>query len=69
MGDHVHSHPGISSTFRGPLYWLNSTVLVETVEYYVSNNSTIYGILIDGSKEFDGPCHLKLFELLETYNV
>ena len=30
-----------------------STLLVETVEYYVSNNSTVYVILIDASKAFD----------------
>ena len=30
-----------------------STLLVEIVEYYVSNNSTVYVLLIDVSKEFD----------------
>ena len=37
-----------------------STLLVETVEYYVSNNSSVYVLLIDASKTIDG---------LETYNV
>ena len=46
-----------------------STLLVETVEYYVSNNSTVYVLLIDASKAFDRLCHSKLFEVLETYNV
>ena len=48
-----------------------STLLVETLEYYVyvSNNSTVYVILIDASKAFDRLCHSKLFEVLETYNV
>ena len=32
---------------------MGSTLLVETVEYYVSNNSSVYVILIDASKEFD----------------
>ena len=46
-----------------------STLLVETVEYYVSNNSTVYVLLIDASKAFDRLCHSKLFGVLETYNV
>ena len=46
-----------------------STLLVETVEYYVSNNSSVYVLLIDVSKAFDRPCHSKLFDVLETYNV
>ena len=46
-----------------------STLLVETVEYSVSNNSTIYVLLIDSSKAFDRLCHSKLFEVLEAYNV
>ena len=46
-----------------------STLLVETVEYYVSNNSIVYVLLIDASKAFDRLCHSKLFDVLETYNV
>ena len=37
-----------------------STLLVETVEYYVSNNSTVYVLLIDVSKSFDRLCHSKI---------
>ena len=40
-----------------------STLLVE---YYVSNNSTVYVSLIDASKAFDRLCHSKLFEVMET---
>ena len=46
-----------------------STLLVETVEYYVSNNYTIYVLLIDAAKAIDRLCHSKIFEVLETYNV
>ena len=46
-----------------------STLLIETDEYYVSNNYTVYNLLIDASKAFDILCHSKLFEVLETYNV
>ena len=46
-----------------------STLLVETVDYYVSNNNYIYILLIDSSKAFDRLCHSKLFDVLETYNV
>ena len=35
----------------------------------MSNNSTVYVLLIDASKAFDRLCHSKLFEVLETYNV
>ena len=44
-----------------------STFLVETVEYYVSNNSSVYVLLIDASKAFDRLCHSKLFDVLESY--
>ena len=46
-----------------------STLLVEAVEYCVSNNSSVYVLLIDASKAFDRLCHSKLFDVLETYNV
>ena len=46
-----------------------STLLAETVEYYVSNNSTVYVLLIDVSKAFDILWHSKLFEVLESHNV
>ena len=46
-----------------------STFLVETVDYYVSNNSSVYVLLIDASKAFDRLCHSKLFNVLGTYNV
>ena len=46
-----------------------STLLVETVEYYVSNNSSVYVLLIDVSKAFDRLCHSKLLDVLEIYNV
>ena len=36
-----------------------STLLVEAVEYYASNNSSVYDILIDASKAFDRLCHSK----------
>ena len=45
------------------------TLLGETVEYYASNNSSVYVLLIDASKAFDRLCHSKLFDVLETYNV
>ena len=44
-----------------------STLLVETIEYYVYNNSYVYVLLIDASKAFDRLCHSKLCNVLETY--
>ncbi len=46
-----------------------STVLIETVQYYVSNNSSVYVLLIDASKAFDRVCHATLFNLLESYKI
>ena len=46
-----------------------NTLLVETVEHYVSDNSSVYVLLIDASKAFDRLCHSKLFDVHETYNV
>ena len=58
-----------------------STLLVEIVEYYVSNNSTVHVLIISSidaskafdrlehSKAFDRLEHSKLFEVPETYNV
>ena len=46
-----------------------STILVEAVEYNVSNNYTVYVLLNDVLKAFDRLYHPKLFELPETYIV
>ena len=46
-----------------------STVLIETVEYYVSKNSSVYVLLIDASKAFDRVCHSTLFRILESYKL
>ena len=46
-----------------------STILIETIEYYVFNHSPVYVLLIDASKAFDRVCHSKLFELLHHHNV
>ena len=45
------------------------TLPVETVEYYVSNYSTVYVLLTDASKAFNRLYHSKLFKVLETYKV
>ena len=44
-------------------------LFIETVEYYISNNSTVYVPLIDASNAFDILCHSKLFELLELLEL
>ena len=41
-----------------------STLLVETVEYYGSNYSTVYVLLIDVSKVFDRLCHSNYLKCL-----
>ena len=46
-----------------------STMLTETIEYYVSNDSPVYVLFIDASKAFDRVCHSTLFELLERKHL
>ena len=41
-----------------------SILLSETVEYYVSNHSSVFVLLIDASKAFDRVSHLALFSIL-----
>ncbi len=41
-----------------------ATLLSETIEYYVSNNSSVYVLLIDASKAFDRISHVTLFNVL-----
>ena len=36
-------------------------MVTETIEYYVSNNSSVYLLIIDASKAFDRLCHEALF--------
>ena len=43
-----------------------STILIETVEYYVSKDSSVYVLLIDASKAV---CHSTLFRVLESYKL
>ena len=46
-----------------------TTLLVVTVKYYVSNNSSVYVLLTNASKAIDRLFHSKILEVLETYNV
>ena len=41
-----------------------TSMVVETVSYYVSNGSNVYGLLLDASKAFDRVSYCKLFRLL-----
>ena len=50
-------------------YLMTSELQFGFKEYYVSNNSSVYVLLIDASKAFDRLCHSKLFDVLETFNV
>ena len=46
-----------------------SILFAETVEYYLSNNFTVYVPLIDASIAFGRMCYSKLFVVLETYCI
>ena len=41
-----------------------SSMVIETIDYYVNCNYAVYLLLIDASKAFDRLCHHKLFDLL-----
>ena len=45
---------------------LHTTMLLETIEYYVSNMSAVFVLYIDASKAFDRVCHSKLFNVLHA---
>ena len=46
-----------------------STVLMETIEYYISRKTTVYVLLIDASKAFDCVSHIKQFNTLQAHGV
>ena len=46
-----------------------TTMLSETIEYYVSNNSHAFVLYIDASKAFDRVCHSKLFDVLQAQGM
>ena len=46
-----------------------TTMLVETIEYYVSNGSAAFVLYIDASKAFDRVCYSKLFNVLQAQEV
>ena len=43
-----------------------TTMLSETIEYYVSKNSHAFVLYMDASKAFDRLCHSKLFDVLQA---
>ena len=46
-----------------------TTMLLETIEYYVSNGSAAFVLYLDASKAFDRVCHSKLFNVLQAQGV
>ena len=46
-----------------------TTMLSETIEYYVSNNSHVFVLYMDTSKAFDRVCHSKLFDVLQAQGM
>ena len=46
-----------------------TTVLTETIDYYVDNGSSVFVLLIDASKAFDRVSHSTLFKTLGEHNV
>ncbi len=48
---------------------LASTVVLETVDYYVLNGGNVYGLAIDATKVFDQVEYTKLFHCLSTRGV
>ena len=46
-----------------------STALTKTIQYYVSNKTPVYVLLIDSAKAFDRVSHIKLFNTLQAHGV
>ena len=46
-----------------------TTMLLETIEYYVSNGSAAFVLYIDASKAFDRVCHSKLFKDIQLHSI
>ena len=46
-----------------------TTMLLETIEYYVSNMPAVFVLYIDASKVFDRVCHSKLFNVLQVQGI
>ena len=48
---------------------LATTLLIETVKYYMDNNSSIYVCMLDASKAFDRVKYCELFNILLKRNI
>ena len=46
-----------------------STALMETIQYYVSNKTPVYVLLMDSAKAFDRVSHIKLFNTFHAHGV
>ena len=46
-----------------------TSLLIETIEYYTSNNSNCYLLLLDASKAFDRLEYMRLFTILRQHNM
>ena len=54
--------PGLSTT-------MCSTMVRDTISYFVHKNSTVYGLVLDATKAFDRLNYCKLFKILLSRNV
>ena len=48
---------------------LCTTMVQETISYFIHNGSNVYGLLLDASKAFDRLNYYKLFKILLTRGV
>ena len=54
---------------KGASTSLCTCMVQETVSYFVSRNTNVYGLLLDASKAFDRLNYIKLFEILISRNI
>ena len=54
--------PGLSTT-------MCSTMVRDTISYFVHKNSTVYGLVLDATKAFDQLNYCKLFKILLSRNI
>ena len=70
MQNNVFNTVNLQFGFKSSSYTVMcSNMVTEAIEYYVSNNSSVYLLLINASKAFDRLRHEALFQILKQKGI